>query len=299
MKRFNYWIKNPKIVVAAILQRIPFKFIGDKTYIKLIYWLRMNSRLDLKNPKSFSEKIQWLKLYDRKDEYIKLVDKYEVKEYVSQRIGNEYIIRTLGVWESFKEISFDTLPDKFVLKTTHSGGSSGVVICQDKTTFDMKGAKKRLERSLRRNSYLYSREWPYKQVHRRIIAEEYIDGGPNGLTDYKFYCFNGAPLYCQVIRNRERGETIDFFDQDWKHQDFCGLNPNVNFSREEIKKPQDYDRMLDCARRLSKGIIFCRVDMYNENGSIYFGEITLYPAGGLGVFTPTRWNYILGDLIKL
>jgi len=265
----------------------------------------MGVKLDLKNPKTFTEKIQWLKLNNRKPEYTTMVDKYAVKKYVADKIGDKYIIPTLGVWNTFGEIDFDSLPGQFVLKTTHGGGSSGVVICRDKSSFDIKEAKQKLDRSLKTNNYWTYREWPYKNVPRRIIAEKFLEiPDKTDLTDYKFYCFDGEPRYIQVIQDRNTKETIDFFDTEWQHQEFTGLNPvgltpGVPNAETSIVCPDNLDDMLDIARKLSKGIPFVRVDLYQTVEGVYYGEITFYPASGLGCFTPDEWNGHLGDLIKI
>lgn len=305
MQSLKHYIKHPSSTLAAIIQRMSFLFPNDKLYLKILFRLRMGYALDLDNPQTFCEKIQWLKLFNRKPEYTQMVDKYAVKKYVANIIGEEYIIPTLGVWDRFEDIDFDKLPKQFVLKTTHDGGSYGIVICKDKDVFDYKAAKKTINRSLRRCSYKVMREWPYKNVKRRIIAEEYLECiGNTDLVDYKFYCFNGQPLYCQVIKDRNSKETIDFFDQHWRHQEFYGLNPksNPNAIKQsiiDIPRPSNYEIMINIASKLSNNIPFARVDLYNIEGKIYFGEITFFPASGFGVFTPSEWDYKLGNLIKL
>lgn len=300
MRTIKKYIKHPSQTIAAIIQRMSFLFPNDKLYLKILFRLRMGYALDLDNPQTFCEKIQWLKLFNRKPEYTQMVDKYAVKKYVANIIGEEYIIPTLGVWDRFEDIDFDKLPKQFVLKTTHDGGSYGIVICKDKDVFDYKAAKKTINRSLRRCSYKVMREWPYKNVKRQIIAEEYLECmGNTDLIDYKFYCFNGQPLYCQVIKDRNSKETIDFFDQEWNHQVFYGLNPKAIQSSYPIDRPINYDKMVEVASKLSRNIPFARVDLYNIEGKIYFGEITFFPASGFGVFTPSEWDYKLGEWIKL
>ena len=300
MRTIKKYIKHPSQTIAAIIQRMSFLFPNDKLYLKILFRLRMGYALDLDNPQTFCEKIQWLKLFNRKPEYTQMVDKYAVKKYVANIIGEEYIIPTLGVWDRFEDIDLDKLPKQFVLKTTHDGGSYGIVICKDKDVFDYKAAKKTINRSLRRCSYKVMREWPYKNVKRRIIAEEYLECiGNTDLVDYKFYCFNGQPLYCQVIKDRNSKETIDFFDQEWNHQVFYGLNPKAIQSSYPIDRPINYDKMVEVASKLSHNIPFARVDLYNIGGKIYFGEITFFPASGFGVFTPSEWDYKLGEWIKL
>lgn len=300
MQSLKHYIKHPSSTLAAIIQRMSFLFPNDKLYLKILFRLRMGYRLDLDNPQTFCEKIQWLKLYNRKPEYTQMVDKYEVKNYVANIIGDEYIIPTLGVWDRFDDIDFDKLPNQFVLKTTHGGGGGGVIICKDKMTFNKVSAKSRFEKSIKTCIYKSLREWPYKDVKRRIIAEEYLECiGNTDLVDYKFYCFNGQPIYCQVIKDRNSEETIDFFDQEWNHQVFYGLNPNAIQSSYPIDRPINYDKMVEVASKLSHNIPFARVDLYNIEGKIYFGEITFFPASGYGVFTPSGWDEKLGNLIKL
>lgn len=292
-------IRNPKKVATYLLCRIA-PILPDKLFLECLFRLRMGYKLNLDNPKTFSEKLQWLKLYNRKPEYTQMVDKYEVKKYVANIIGNEYIIPTLGVWDRFDDIDLDKLPNQFVLKTTHGGGNNGVVICRDKSKLDKDAARKRLNKSLRMSIYDLLKEWPYKDVKRRIIAEEYLECiGNTDLVDYKFYCFNGQPLYCQVIKDRNSKETIDFFDQEWNHQVFYGLNPKAIQSSYPIDRPINYDKMVEVASKLSHNIPFARVDLYNIEGKIYFGEITFFPASGFGVFTPSEWDRKLGNLIKL
>lgn len=274
--------------------------LPDKIYLSVLYRLKKNRWIDWQRPRTFNEKLQWLKLYNRKPEYTQMVDKYAVKEYVAKLIGEEYIIPALGIWNRVEDIDFDTLPNQFVLKTTHGGGSGGVVICKDKEIFNRETAMCKLRQSMVSDIYRNFREWPYKDVHKRIIAEQYmVDESGVDLKDYKFFCFNGVPKFCQLIANRTTDETIDFFDENWIHQTFVGLNPTVQFQRNEHPKPHNYDEMLSIASKIAQGIPFVRVDLYNINGKIYFGEITFFPAAGFGRFDPEEWDYTLGDWIKL
>ena len=273
----------------------------DKIFLKLRYWANMGKILNLKNPQTFTEKIQWLKLYARDTLFTTMVDKCAVKKYVSDKIGDEYIIPTLGVWNTPEEIDFDKLPNKFVLKVTHDSG--GVCICRDKNFFNKKEAIKKLRSALKRDFYNVTREWPYKNVPRRIIAETYIEDNvvPNSdyLTDYKFYCFNGKPTYCQVIRDRGSNETIDFYDMQWNHMPFVGLKEGISNGLTPVEKPTKLDEMIMIADKLSDGIPFSRIDVYAVNQKVYFGEITFFPASGIGSFSPSKWDKELGDLIKL
>ena len=270
-----YLTKNRNMIPLLILHRLSFLF-KDKLYLKLLFRFSMGYSLDLHCPKTFCEKIQWLKINYRKSEYTKLVDKREVKKYVADVIGEKYIIPTIAVFETVNELDLNLLPSKFVLKTTHGGGGNGVIICKDKS---------------------------HLNVSRKIIAEEYIndDKISAGLIDYKFFCFNGKALYCQVITNRTKDETIDFYDRDWVHQEFIGLSPNVHHSEQICEKPINYEEMLYIADKLaiSINIPFVRIDLYNINGNIYFGEITFFPASGIGQFKPDKWDRILGNMINL
>lgn len=313
MKLLKKALNNPKKAVREVLIRTCDSiirhllfFLPDKQFLSLRYRILMGKWIDWKNPKTFTEKIQWLKIYDFKPEYTQLVDKLAVKDYVASRIGNEYIIPTLGVWDKVSDIDWDSLPDQFVLKTTHGGGSCGVVICTDKTTFDKEKAIKKLSLSMKANAGNSYREKPYLEVPRRIIAEKYmaeknIEGKPTNkdLSDYKFFCFNGEPEYCQVIRDRNTTETIDFYDMDWNHVPFVGLNPMAKNGLTPVAKPIHLDEMKDICRKLSKDMKFARIDLYIINDREYFGEITLYPASGFGEFSPDKWDITLGKLIQL
>lgn len=291
MKNFNNIIKR--------IFRESLIWLPDKLWLKLKFRHTMGYTLNLKNPKTFQEKIQWLKLYDRKPEYTLMVDKFAVKDYVAGIIGTKYIIPTLGVWNSPDDIDLFNLPDKFVLKTTQGGGSNGVIICRDKSKFDINDAKHKLKSALKFDIYKHYREWPYKNVKKNIIAEKFIDDNSNSdLTDYKFFCFHGEPIYCQVIADRSINETIDFYDVHWNHMPFVGLAP-VKSAEKRHKKPLVYDKMIELARKLSKNTKFLRVDLYNIEGQIYFGELTFYPNSGFGSFKPAEWDVKMGELINI
>ncbi|MBR2443433.1 MAG: glycosyl transferase [Rikenellaceae bacterium] len=298
-KLVHYILHEPRSLALAILFRIA-PIIPDRLYLKWLFRLTMGRKLNLDNPQTFSEKLQWLKLYNRKPEYTQMVDKYGAKQYVSERIGEEYIIPTLGVWDSFDEIEFEKLPNQFVLKTTHGGGNTGVVICKDKNTFDKSSARKCLNASLKSSIYTRLREWPYKNVKRRIIGEEYMaDESGYELKDYKWFCFSGDPkaLYIATDRCVEGEETkFDFFDADFNHLPFTNGHPN---SPRPILKPQGFEKMKELAAKLSIGQPHLRVDFYDINGRIYFGELTFYHMSGIVPFEPEEWDHTLGSWIKL
>lgn len=271
------------------------QWMSDEQFLKKEYFLQMGKKLNLNDPKTFNEKLQWLKIHNRKPEYTTMVDKYAAKQYVADRIGERYIIPTLGVWEHFDDIDFDNLPNQFVLKCTHDSG--GIVICRDKSKLDKKAAKKKLEYYLRRKYYYIHREWPYKNVKPRIIAEKYMTNG-NGedLNDYKLMCFNGKVKTTFVCSNRfsKDGLKVTFYDTEWRRMPFERHYPA---SKTEIDKPQTYEEMITLAEKLAFGIPFVRVDFYEINGNIYFGELTFFPGSGYEEFTPEEWDKTLGDWI--
>lgn len=269
----------------------------DKKYLEKAFECIMGKGLDLDNPRTFNEKLQWLKLYDRKPEYTIMVDKYAVKKYVADIIGEEYIIPTLGVWNHFDEIDFDKLPNQFVLKCTHDSG--GVVICQDKNKLDLKSAKKKIEKCLKRNYYWFSREWPYKNVRPRIIAEEYMEDSKYGsLTDYKFFCFNGKMkcLYISIGSHTTK-QQLQFFDRNFnmlpiKRSDYLDFDKIP-------EKPFHLDDMIALAEKLSRDIPHTRIDFYYIHNRIYFGEITFFTGSGFIPFNDKKWDYKLGRWLKL
>lgn len=271
--------------------------LPDKLFLMLLFRKNMGYWMDFNNPKSFSEKLQWLKLNNRKNIYTTLVDKYAVKKYVAKIIGDEYIIPTIGVWGSFDQIDFDTLPNQFVLKCTHDSG--GLVICKDKSKFDRVYAKKIIEKSLKFNYYKLWREWPYKNVIPRIIAEQYlVDESGIELKDYKFFCFNGIVKCLKVDFGRFVEHHANYYDAEMNLLPFGEANFPPVYDH-TISKPKNYEKMVELAEKLSKSIPFLRVDFYNINGKIYFGELTLYPTSGIGQFTSKDWDIKLGSYINL
>lgn len=283
-------------LLRGIWHRVGLIF-GDEIYVRVEYFIVFGKRLRLKNPQTYSEKLQWLKLHEGDPIYTRMVDKAEAKKYVTEIIGEEYIIPTYGVWNHFDEIDFDKLPDQFVLKTTHDSG--GVIICKDKKTLDKNAAKVKLEKSLKNDYYYTSKEWPYKNVVPRIIAEKYMEDESGELCDYKLFCFDGKmkALFIATDRFTSGEETkFDFFDENFNHLPFTNGHPNAT---KPIKKPESFQQMKDLAEKLSQKIPHVRVDFYCTNGKIYFGELTFFHWGGLKRFEPEEWDFKFGEWFKL
>ena len=290
---------NPNKLIVRLNEKKFGWLFSDRFYLKCAFKFRKEKKLNLKNPQTFSEKLQWLKLYNHNPEYTKLVDKYEVKKYIEEKLGKEYIIPTLGVWDKFEDIDFDALPNQFVLKCTHDSG--GLVICKDKSKLDLEKVKKNIKVSLKTNYFWQGREWPYKNVKPRIIAEQFmVDESGYDLKDYKFFCFNGEVKMFFIERDRAKGRNghkVDFFDADKNHlpitvDGYPNAEPPYFF-------PNNFEKMKEFASELSKGIPQVRVDFYNINGQVYFGEITFFHAGGMAKFEPEEWDYKLGEWIDL
>lgn len=280
------------------IRKIILDSMPDNIYLKLRFRQYMRKKLNLKNPQSFNEKLQWLKLYDRNPFYTTLVDKYAVKKYVADLIGNKYIIPTFGVWDSFDEIDFDTLPNDFVLKCTHDSG--GVIICRNKSTFNRQEAKEKLSLSLKTNFFKYGREWPYKNVPRRIIAEKFMQNNlDKDLKDYKFFCFNGKCKIFKIDFDRFTNHGANYYDARTKELLKFGEKVCMPNFEKSLEIPAQIDEMICLAEKLSRDISFLRVDFYVVNNRIYFGELTFYPASGFGEFIPNEWDEKLGDMIRL
>lgn len=287
---------NRNGLLISVMENLYFLF-PDKLYLQLLYRLKLGRKPDLKDPQRFTEKLQWLKLYNRKPEYTVMVDKYAVKGYVARIIGDEHIIPTLGVWDRPEDIDFDGLPDQFVLKTTHGGGGTGVVICKDKSIFNRKEAIRELKRSMKANIYGKLREWPYKNVQKRVIAEKYMGDGDGQLRDYKFFCFNGEPRAMLVASNRYTTHNFDYFDMDFNHL------PIVSVAGEplgdKLEKPVSFDEMKIMAAALSKGLPHVRVDLYSTKENIYFGELTFFDSSGFDNMTSDMWDLKFGSWLEI
>ena len=296
MKIFKYLL-HPSRVIIILMNKNAMWFLPDKIYIKIKYKLSTGKKLDLINPLTFNEKLQWLKLYDRKKVYSKMVDKYEVKKYVVDIIGKEYIIPTIGIYDSFDEIDFDKLPNQFVIKCTHDSG--GIIIVKDKTELDIELARKKIKKFLKRKYYYVHREWIYKNVKPRIIIEKYMeDKKTNELRDYKFFCFNGKVKCFKIDFNRSTIHQANYYDEKGVLLNFgekvCPPDFNAN-----LQLPKNLKKMIEFAEELSKNNSFLRVDFYEMDEKIYFGELTFFPAAGFGKFIPENWDNKLGSWLEL
>lgn len=289
------FLKNPKMIIPFFGDKGLFNWMPDEFYLKMIYQIKIDRKLNLEFPKTFNEKLQWLKLNDRKPEYTQMVDKYEVREFVKKTIGEEYLIPLIGVYENFEEINFDQLPNQFVLKCTNDSG--GLVICKEKNKLDIKKSRKKINRCLKRNFYHMYREWPYKNVKPRIICEKYMsDESGIELKDYKFFCFNGTPKSLYVGSNRAIDTRFDFYDMEFKH---IPLIQKYKNSENRIIKPKGFDEMVRLATKLAKNIPHVRVDFYDINGKVYFGELTFYHLSGLVKFEPKEYDEQFGIWLEL
>lgn len=276
-----------------------YKTMPDEKYLKKLFRVIKGYELNLENPRTFNEKLQWLKLHDRKPEYMQIVDKYKVREYIAEKLGEEYLIPLLGVYDKVEDIDFDKLPSKFVLKCNHNSGL-GMYICKDKSKLDIKMVKKGLKKALKQDYYLTGREWPYKDVERKIICEQYLeDEETQELRDYKFFCFNGKATHVMVCKDRSSGNTkFHVFDRDWNLFKYkkADLDLPENFT---LSKPEQINEMFEIAEKLSKDFTFVRVDLYNCNGKIYFGELTLFPHSGADPDLIKETDKYFGELLIL
>ena len=294
MKKIIRAIRNPRQYLLVVVRRL-VHVLPQNIYLELLFYLSVGYRLNLKRPRSFNEKLQWLKLHRHVDRDSLLVDKFEVKSILGEMIGEEYIVPTYGIYTKFDEIDFTALPDKFVIKTTHQSG--GVVVCTDKAKLDIPLARKTINDKLQKNLYYWGLEWPYKKVPPRIIVEEYIGNGED-IKDYKLMCFNGR-FRCSFVcseRNSRSGLKVDFYDETWSLMPFTRHYPNSGVL---TPKPVNYERMIAIAEKVSAGIPFLRVDFFEVEGKLYIGELTFYPGCGFEEFNPREWDYVLGDWIDL
>lgn len=300
MSRINTAVRLMKEERGEFLSSVVmslFTWLPDKIYLKWLFRCKLGYNLDLKTPTRYNEKLQWLKLYNRDSRLTRLVDKVNVKKEVADIVGDKYVIPTYGVYNSFDEIDFDSLPDEFVLKTNVGGGGSGVIVCKSKRDLDKDRARIKLEKSLKTSIYRKLKEWPYKNVVPKILCEELIKSDNCGaINDYKIYCFNGVPKVVMIATGRYSDLHFDYFDSDFNRLQLeqGGTNSNIIHVR-----PKNYDEMLSVASRLSQGLPHVRVDLYNVDGKIYFGEMTFFDSSGFAEFSPEKWDYVWGDWIKL
>lgn len=298
MSKIRTFIENPQYFITSPASKGWLNWVPDSLYLKVLYRVIMGRKLNLKNPKEYNEKLQWLKLNDRKPEYSTMVDKYEVRGYIEDLLGDKYLIPCLGIYDSVDDIDIDALPDRFVLKCTHDSGS--VEICKDKSSFDIEGARHRLSQAMKRNYYATYREWPYKYVKPRIIAEGYLEGDGGDLKDYKVMCFNGEAKIVEVHENRfveGKVHTQTFYDKEWN------IVPLTQVETVTVDRPGERPRQLDEIIRLSeliaKDMYHARIDWYIEGDKIYFGEITFFDGSGFESFSTPEMERMLGDMIKL
>lgn len=272
------------------------KMIPDRIYLEHRYKRIMGKKLNLDPPVTYNEKLNWLKLYDRDPFYSKLADKYAVRDYVKDTIGEEYLVPLLGVWDDVESVDFDCLPEKFVMKCTHD--SESALVCKDKSQLDIEAEKKRLKKALKTDYYYYGREWVYKNVPHRIIAEQYLeDPVDKELRDYKYFCFDGVPKAMFIATGRANHETkFDFFDMEFNHLDFVQHYP---CSPVPVRKPESFEEMKELAAKLSNGLRHVRVDFYEVAGKVYFGEITFFHHGGTTPFHPEKWDTIFGEWLRI
>lgn len=297
LKQLKIYFKRPISIFDKWAEAGRLNWMPDKWYLSLKFRSKMGYWMNWKHPKTFNEKLQWLKIYDRNPLYTKLVDKYEVRKYISSKIGEEHLVPLLGVWENPSDIDFNSLPNQFVLKCTHD--SASIIICEDKSKFDFDLVKQKMQHHLSINYYHPSREWPYKNVKPQIIAEKYIrDPNIPDLKDYKFQVFNGTVQNCFVCSKRfmPQGLHVTFFDKNWETLNFTKKYPK---ECELPKKPLFFKEMLMISEQLSKDIPFVRVDFFETPSNFFISELTFYPGAGFEKFSPNDWDLKMGALLKI
>lgn len=297
MRKIISLLKDPRHLLLSLAEHGFFNWMPDKLYLKLVFRLRIGQKLRINCPQTFNEKIQWLKLYDRRREYTEMTDKCLAREYISSRIGEEYLVPILGIWDKAEDIDFSKLPEQFVLKCNHDSGST--VVCRDKKSFSEADAVNTLKKKLRRNAFWGGREWQYKNIGRKVLAEKYLEDDASGeLTDYKLLCFNGRVKCSFVVTKRfyDEGMHVTFYDRQWNRLPFERHYPA---DKTDIDKPENYEKMLEIAEELSKNHAFLRVDFYESDKKLYIGELTLHPGSGFEEFSPREWDDVLGGWLKL
>ena len=300
LQKIKKGINNPELIVSEINRRGLLRFLSDEQWVRFMYKIKFGKKLNLENPQTFNEKLSWIKVKYYNPLYTKLADKYEARRYIADKIGEEYLIPLLGVYDSFDEIDFDKLPDQFVIKCNHDSG--GIVICKDKSKLDIKQARKKIERCLKRNYYKRSREWVYRDIKPRILIEKYMENkNKSGLIDFKFFCFDGTPKFLYVSEGLENHSTakISFLSMDFRLESFHRKDFKPFNDISEVFKPVNYDKMVELARELSVNFPFIRIDFYEIKGNIYFSEFTFFPCSGMLPFEPEEWDKIIGCWLKL
>lgn len=303
IKKIYRFITDSKVRFSYKNELGIYKNMPDKQFLEMAYKINMGQELNLDKPYTFNEKLQWLKLYNRRPIYTMMVDKYKVREYIKERLGEEYLIPLIGAWDDPDEIDFDALPDQFVLKCNHNSGL-GMYICKDKSKLNVEKVRSKLRKGLKQDYYLLFREWPYKNVQRKIICEKYMTDDTSKdlkeedkeLADYKFFCFNGVPKFMYISHDNSVNATTDFFDMNFKRLNIRMKDPNSDIIP---SKPVEFDELKSIAEKLSFGIPFVRVDMYVINGQIYFGELTFFHNAGFTKIYPEEWEKTLGDWIDI
>ena len=290
MYDYKKLVKNReiRIKISKLLSIVP-----SKPYLKFVYRMKTGRKLNLSNPQGFNDKLNCLKLNDIHPEYTKLVDKLAVREYIKEKLDEEYLFPLLGYWERFDDIDFDSLPDKFVLKCNHDSGS--VKLIRDKNTVDIAELKKFFDGRMKINAYCLGREYPYKDVKPCIMAEKFMEA-ENGLNDYKFFCFNGQAKMLLIVTDREHDLRNDFYDENYNH---LNVKRGHEFADYQIPKPVCFEEMKQIVSKLSQEMRFVRLDFYEVDGKIYFGEFTFFPAGGFWLFEPEEWELKLGGFLEL
>lgn len=298
MHKLNKAFQSPRLVVRVLLDTKLSRMLTDKGHVKLAYWAGTGKKLRLKNPVTFNEKLQWLKLNDRRELYRICADKLRVRDYVAEKLGEEYLIPLLGSWEQADRIDFEKLPQQFVLKCNHNSGL-GMCICKDKSKLDQDAVRKELQAGLQQNYYYHLREWSYKDIPRRIVAEAFLSDGSGSLADYKIHVFNGKARFILVCADRfdASGLTEDFYTPQWEHMDI--RRPGIPNAKKLQEKPQLLEQLVACAEKLGEELPFVRADFYVCGGKIYFGEMTFYPAGGVTPFEPESWDETFGSWLQL
>lgn len=294
IEKLTFLLKKPKSTIRVLGDKGLFNWLQDKPYLKLVYRSETGKKLNLDNPQTFNEKLQWLKLYDRKLEYSKYVDKYSVRSYISKTIGEEYLIPLIAIYNNVEEIDWHSLPNKFVLKCTHGSGSN--IICIDKSKLDIGDAKKKLRKWMKKSWYWFGREWPYKNVKPRIVCEKFISDKDITPDDYKVLCFNGKAKLIEVHIDRFGAHKQDFYDINWKKTSISQGGTVSNFIYEKPKQLKD---MIQLSEKIASNMYHVRIDWFVVHDKLYFGEITFYDGAGFDPFDNKDDDYLLGSWINL